>query len=415
LVSIATENDMLRDLGPAKPEDVGLSSEGIAHVDAGVQRLIDKGVLAGAVTLVARHGRIVHTHAMGLKDKESREPLATDTMFRIFSMTKPVTGTAMMILHDEGRWSPDDPIAKHLPEFAGVKVFAGFDANGRPRTEDAGHAPTLRELLTHTAGFSYGFDPANPVDKLYQAAKVWGASSLDEMSKRIASLPLAYQPGSKWLYSLSMDIQGALIERLSGQALPQFMHDRIFAPLGMTDTAFHTPPEKRHRLATLYRSSKSRGLASVANPLMRDHDRAPALASGGGGLISTAADYARFAQMLLNGGELGGARIISPEATKLQMSNHLPQEMLAAGFGVGHQQIRPGFGYGFDGAVFTDPALAGIPVGEGTYQWDGAAGTWFWVDPKNDVVYVGMIQLLSEASPPLQSNTQTWMAEAIIG
>jgi CubicO group peptidase (beta-lactamase class C family) len=182
----------------------------------------------------------------------------------------------------------------------------------------------------------------------------------------------------------------------------------------MADTAFHTPPEKRHRLATLYRMSRSRGLTPVANPLMPDHESPPALASGGGGLISTASDYARFAQMLLNGGAFAGARIISPAAAQLQMSNHLPDEMLAAGYGVGHQMIRPGFGYGYNGAVFTDPALAGIPVGQGAYQWDGAAGTWFWVDPKNELLYVGMIQLLSETAPPLQSMTQTLMAEAII-
>jgi CubicO group peptidase (beta-lactamase class C family) len=227
-------------------------------------------------------------------------------------------------------------------------------------------------------------------------------------------LPLNYQPGTQWLYSLSMDIQGAIIERLSGQSLPEFMQERIFAPLGMVDTAFHTPPEKSARLATLYRNSKSRGLIPTANPLMPDAASPPVLASGGGGLVSTAADYARFAQMLLNGGELAGVRILSPEAVKLQTANHLPEAMLKAGFGVGHQMIRPGFGYGFDGAVFTDPKAAGIPVGQGTYQWDGAAGTWFWIDPVNDLLFVGMIQLLSETAPPLQAMTQKRMAEAIL-
>jgi CubicO group peptidase (beta-lactamase class C family) len=405
---------MARDLGPARPEDVGLSSEAIAKADGAVQRLIDRGVLAGAVTLVARHGRIVHTNAMGLKDMASGEVLKTDTIFRIFSMTKPVTGAAMMILHDQGLWSPDDPIAKHLPEFAGVKVFAGLDAAGKPRLEAADHAPTVRELLTHTAGLSYGFDQTDPLDGLYRDAKVWESGSLAEMARRVAGLPLAYQPGSKWLYSLSMDIQGAMIERLSGQSLPDFMHERIFEPLGMVDTAFHTPPDKVARRATLYRKSKSRGLVQTDNPLMRDQETPPALASGGGGLVSTAADYARFAQMLLNGGELNGVRVLSAEAVKLMTANHLPAWMLEAGFGVGHQKIRPGFGYGFDGAVFTDPAKAGIPVGEGTYQWDGAAGTWFWIDPKNDLLFVGMIQLLSETAPPLQAMTQKLMADAIL-
>jgi CubicO group peptidase (beta-lactamase class C family) len=405
---------MARDLGPGTPEDVGLSSEGLVKVDAAVQRLIDRGVLAGAVTLVARHGRVVHTNAMGKKDLASGEPLAVDTMFRIFSMTKPVTGAAMMILHDRGLWSPDDPIAKHLPEFEGVRVFDGLDDAGKARTVAADHAPTLRELLTHTAGFSYGFDQHNPLDVLYRDAEVWQSGSLAEMAARVGKLPLAYQPGGKWLYSLSMDIQGAIVERLSGQSLPQFMQDHIFGPLGMVDTAFHTPAEKQSRLATLYRASKSRGLVATDNPLMPDRDTPPPLASGGGGLVSTIADYARFAQMLLNGGELAGVRILSPEAVTLMTANHLPDWMLTAGFGVGHQTIRPGFGYGFDGAVFTDPAAAGIPVGEGTYQWDGAAGTWFWVDPKNDLLFVGMIQLLSETAPPLQAMTQKRIAEAIL-
>jgi CubicO group peptidase (beta-lactamase class C family) len=405
---------MARDLGPGTPEDVGLSSEGLVKVDAAVQRLIDRGVLAGAVTLVARHGRVVHTNAMGKKDLASGEPLAVDTMFRIFSMTKPVTGAAMMILHDRGLWSPDDPIAKHLPEFEGVRVFDGLDDAGKARTVAADHAPTLRELLTHTAGFSYGFDQHNPLDVLYRDAEVWQSGSLAEMAARVGKLPLAYQPGGKWLYSLSMDIQGAIVERLSGQSLPQFMQAHIFGPLGMVDTAFHTPAEKQSRLATLYRASKSRGLVATENPLMPDRDTPPPLASGGGGLVSTIADYARFAQMLLNGGELAGVRILSPEAVTLMTANHLPDWMLTAGFGVGHQTIRPGFGYGFDGAVFTDPAAAGIPVGEGTYQWDGAAGTWFWVDPKNDLLFVGMIQLLSETAPPLQAMTQKRIAEAIL-
>ena len=405
---------MPRDLSYAAPAEVGLDPAGLAKVDAALRQLVDDGELAGVVSLVARHGRIAHQSVIGAKDLASGEPLAVDTMFRIFSMTKPVTGVAMMILHDRGLWRPEDPISRHLPEFKDVKVFAGLDAAGAPILEAPAHPPTLGELLTHTAGFSYGFDPADPVDRLYQGAKVWGAGGLAEMMTRLATVPLAYQPGSKWLYSLSMDVQGAIIEKLSGQSLPAFMDARIFAPLAMSDTAFHTPPAKRARLATLYRMSKTKGLVPLENPLMPDHDSPPPLASGGGGLISTLHDYARFAQMLLDGGEFDGRRIVSAEALKLQMSNHLGDAMLEEGFGVGHQQIRPGFGYGWDGAVFTDPATAGIPVGEGTYQWDGAAGTWFWVDPTNDLIYVGMVQRLADDLPPLQAMTQTLMAAAII-
>ena len=401
------------ELTPAAPENVGLSPEGLAKVDAAVQAQVDAGVIAGAVTLVARHGKVVHTATFGMKDLETREPLSLDTMFRIYSMTKPVTGVAMMILHDEGLWAPDDPVAKHLPEWGGVKVFDGLDADGQVRRAPPDHPPTIRELMTHTIGLGYGGDPENsPVDRLYQAADIWRAGGLEEFSRRVAGLPLHFQPGTRWLYGLGMDIQGALIERLSGQSLPDFMRERIFEPLGMKDTAFHIPPEKRHRLATLYRSSESRGLVPLTQSILPLFEAPPSLASGGGGLISTAPDYARFARMLLNGGEFEGRRIVSAEALRLMMSNHLPAWMLAAGFGVGKQQIRPGFGYGFDGAVFTDPAAAGVPVGEGTYHWDGAAGTWFWVDPVHDLLYVGMIQLMSLNAPWLQKTTQTLMAEA---
>ena len=246
---------MSRDLAPATPESVGLSQAGLDAIDGYLKGLVDEGTLAGVVTLVARHGKTVHTSVIGKKDLESGEPLALDTIFRIFSMTKPVTGVAMGILWDEGLWSPDDPIAKHLPAFANVRVFDGLDENGAAKTVPAEHAPTMRELMTHTAGLSYGFNPQDPLDKLYQARQVWQSASLAEFADKVASLPLAYQPGSKWVYSLSMDVQGAIIEKLSGQTVPEFMRTRIFEPLGMVDTAFHTPPEKRPRLATLYRWS----------------------------------------------------------------------------------------------------------------------------------------------------------------
>jgi len=406
---------MTRDLSPAAPAQVGLAPRGLAAIDAYLQDLVDKGVLAGLVTLTARHGKVAHISTLGKKDLATGEPMAADTMFRIFSMTKPVTAVAMMVLHDQGLWSPDDPIDKHLPEFANVKVFGGMDAAGAVTLHDPDHAPTLRELLTHTAGLIYGRVPMDGLETLYEAADIWRSAGLAEMAAKLGGLPLAYQPGTKWIYSLAMDVQGAIIERLSGQNLPDFMRERIFEPLGMIDTAFHTPPEKKPRLATLYRSSVSRGLVPLAaNPLLPDHAAPPALASGGGGLISTVGDYARFAQMLLNGGEFAGKRIVSGEGLKLMMTNQLSEEMLAQGWGVGKQQIRPGFGYGFNGVVFTDPEAAGIPVGRGTYHWDGAAGTWFWVDPANDLIFVGMVQLLSETAPPLQATTQTLMADAIL-
>ena len=298
--------------------------------------------------------------------------------------------------------------------FAGAKVFGGMGQDGKPILIDADHPPTLRELLTHTAGLTYGREPMGGLETLYEAADVWRSADLAQMAAKLGAVPLAYQPGAKWVYSLAMDVQGAIIETLSGQSLPDFMQEKIFVPLGMVDTAFHTPPEKKARLATLYRTSASRGLVPLTNPLLPDYDAPPALASGGGGLVSTARDYARFAQMLANGGEFAGTRIVSQAGVKQMMTNQLSESMLEQGFGVGLQQLRPGFGFGYNGVVFTDPTKAGIPAGLGTYHWDGAAGTWFWVDPTHDLIFVGMVQLLSETAPACQARTQTLMADAIL-
>ena len=391
-------------LAEGSPQEAGLSTDGLARVDQALADLIAAGELAGASLLVARHGKVVHRALLGLKDIESGEPLARDTIFRIYSMTKPVTAAAMMLLWDQGLWSPNDPIARHLPEFADVKGPGGVAP---------AHAPTMRELMSHTAGLAYGFDANDPTDAAYLAAGVWQAQDLADMMRRLASAPLAYEPGTRWRYSISMDVQGAIIERLSGQSLPDFMRERIFRPLGMADTDFFVPTPKLARLATLYRRSKARGLVVTELPLFgRDAGRIQKIASGGGGLYSTIDDYARFAQMLLGEGELGGVRVLTPEAVATMTANHITEEIMAGGFGVGHQPIRPGFGYGFNGAVFTDPPLADSKVGRGTYQWDGAAGTWFWVDPENDLLFVGMIQRLDERSPPCQRVTQALVAEA---
>jgi CubicO group peptidase (beta-lactamase class C family) len=398
------------------PEAVGLTSTGLDAVDAAIQADIDAGRLAGALTLVARHGKVARIRSMGVDDLETGKPLSEDTIFRIFSMTKPITGTAMMILHDEGRWHPDDPIARHLPELAGVRVLVGEEADGAPILAPADHAPTMVELMTHRAGFAYGIDigPATDrVEAMYREAKVLGSKTLDEMVARLGPLPLAYQPGAMWRYSLSMDVQGAIIERLSGQSLPDFYAERIFAPLGMVDTAFHVPPEKRARLPKLYVKAGDMPLFAIDNPLGRDADTPPTMALGGGGLFSTIWDYARYAQMLLNGGELDGRRIVSAAAVQAQMTNRLPEEMLDPGWVAGAQRFRPGFGYGYNGVVFTDPERAGVPVGRGTYHWDGAAGTWFWVDPVHDLLFVGMIQRLSLDMLPVQETTQRLIAAAL--
>lgn len=408
---------MARDLIEGRPEDVGLSAAGLDGVDAGLQARIDKGELVGAVTLVARRGRVARRSILGVDDRETGRPLREDTIFRIYSMTKPVTAVAMMVLHDRGLWRPEDPIEKFIPAFANARVLVSLNEDGSPRTEPADHAPTVGELMTHTAGLTYGATQ-EPIGKLYQAKDVWKSASLAEFAAKIGSLPLAYQPGSKWIYSLAMDVQGAIIEALTGQSLAAFMQEKIFGPLGMVDTGFFAPPDKASRLAKLYRSStRSDGLVSLDRPpMLGDNLSPPAVPSGGGGLVSTLDDYARFAQMLLNRGELGGVRVISRQAVALMASNHLSDDLINGGFGVGSMAIRPGFGYGFNGAVFTDPEKAGLPVGRGTYEWDGAAGTWFWVDWENDLIFVGMIQRfeISGKMTNAQQLTQKLLAAAIL-
>jgi CubicO group peptidase (beta-lactamase class C family) len=389
------------------PETVGMSAAGLASIDELLASLIAEGQLPGAAVLVARRGEIVHRSVQGLKNLARGEPLALDTIYAIFSMTKPVTAAAMMILFDEGRWAPDDPIARHLPEFADL---------GGPDGAAPDHPPTMRELMTHTAGFGYGIGmgPHDAADQALIDAGVWKAADLAEFARRVASVSLAYQPGRKFRYSLSMDLQGAVIERLSGESLPAFMRTRIFQPLGMVDTDFYVPRDKQSRLATLYHMYGTTELTVLDHPAWRRDGLAiPVLPLGGAGLYSTLGDYARFVLMLLGEGELDGVRVISADAARLMMSNHLSDELLAAGFVAGVHRFRPGYGYGFNGAVFHDPAAAGSPVGQGTYQWDGASGVWFWVDRENQIVFVGMIQrMLQEGMAPLQALTQALVAEA---
>ena len=397
------------DRARTQPEAVGLSTPGLARIDEMLSGLIAEGQLPGAAVLVARRGEVVHRSVQGLKNLARGEPLALDTIYAIFSMTKPVTAVAMMILYDEGRWQPDDPIARHLPEFTDVRVLGGVAPH---------HAPTMRELMIHTAGFGYGvgLGPHDETDQALVDAGIWQAADLVEFAGRVAAVPLAYQPGEKLRYSLSMDLQGAIIERLSGQTLPDFMRTRIFQPLGMIDTDFYVPRDKLGRLATLYHMYGVTELTVLDHPAWRRDGLAiPALPSGGGGLYSTLDDYARFAEMLLGRGALGGVRVISDAAARLMMSNHLSGALLVSGFVAGVHRFRPGYGYGFNSAVFYDPALAGSPVGRGTYQWDGASGVWFWVDPENEIVFVGMIQrMLQEGMAPLQAMTQALVAEACL-
>lgn len=378
-----------------KPESVGFSSERLERLHNLIQGEVDKKQLAGAVTILARHGKVVDYRTYGQRDLASGAPMTKDTIFRAYSMTKPVTGVAMMILYEEGKWLPFDPISKYIPEFAQLEVFKGVGADGKMILVDPDHAPTMQELLTHSAGFSYG-GGHTVVDAMYQEKKPMQAANLQEMIDRLATLPLNYQPGKGWTYSVSMDIEGYLVEKFSGQTLPDFMRDHIFAQLDMKDTGFYVPEEKRGRFATNYKGDAQGQLVThLAAGDPPDYTTQPTKPSGGGGLVTTAEDYYRFAQMLGNSGELGDKRVLGPATVKLMASNHLPANLLTGEFGIGQHIMRPGFGYGYNCAVIFDPAEASMPDGKGTFFWDGAAGTWFWVDPTNDVVFVGMIQRMT--------------------
>ena len=379
-----------------KPETVGFSSERLERLHSLIEEEVERKELAGAITILARHGKVVDYRTYGQRDLASAAPMTRDVIFRDYSMTKPVTGVAMMILYEEGKWLPWDPISKYIPEFAHLKVFKGVDAEGKTILVDPDHPPTMGELMSHSAGFSYG-SGHTVVDAMYKEKKPLQSANLQEMIDKLATIPLNYQPGRGWTYSLSMDIEGYIVEKLSGQTLPDFMHDHIFIPLEMKDAGFFVPEEKRSRFATNYRNDPQGQLVPTATGSGPPSDYAsqPTAPSGGGGMVSTAEDYYRFAQMLGNGGELGGKRILAPATIKLMASNHLPANLLTGEFGIGQHVMRPGFGYGFNCAVIFDPAEAGLPDGKGTFFWDGAAGTWFWVDPANDVVFVAMIQRMT--------------------
>ncbi|MGB8261049.1 MAG: serine hydrolase domain-containing protein [Terracidiphilus sp.] len=407
------------DLTPVKPETVGFSSERLERLHTLMQWSVDHKQVAGVVTLLARHGKVVDFRAYGELDMASHTAMARDTIFRDYSMTKPVTAVAMMILYEQGKWLPSDPIAKYIPEFKNLKVYKGVDDDGRMILEAPEHPPTMRELMSHTAGFTYGFFGDTPVDKMYRDSNLFASKDLHEFIEKLAKIPLTYQPGHGWTYSVSMDVEGYIVEKLSGKSLPEFYRDQIYTPLGMRDAGFFVPEAKRARFATNYWVDAQTGaLTSTPGGSLpqRDYSTQPTMPSGGGGMVSTTEDYYRFAQMLGNGGELNGKRILAPASVRLMSSNHVPVELLDGHHGIGSQILRPGFGYGYNCAVVFDPGAANLPEGKGTFFWDGAAGTWFWVDPANDVVFVGMIQRMNAgpASENLQYESRSVVYGALV-
>lgn len=396
------------DLVVAPAEEAGMSAERLARLTAMSEGFVEEGQLAGVVTLVARDGKIVHFEAVGQRGADDPTPLAKDDLFRIYSMSKPITAVAAMILYEEGAFHLGDPVADFVPELAELEVLV--DGERVP----AERPMTMRQLLTHTTGLSYGFNPNDPVDQLYREAQPLAGKNLDEFAERLGQLPLAFQPGARWHYSVAVDVTGLVVQRLSGQSFDAFLQERLFGPLGMTDTFFNVPDDKADRFLPNHRWDGEGGalvqMEAGADPGYRDTE----MYSGGGGLVSTAMDYLRFCEMVRRGGELDGARILSPRTVDFMVANHLPATIQGGGSG---EQAGAGaanaFGFGLGWGVNTDEIASGVLSSTGTYSWGGAAGTVFWIDPVEDIVAVGMIQLMG--SPwTLRQDMQVAINQAIV-
>lgn len=362
----------------AAPEAVGFSRAGLDALNEEMHALVDAKKLAGVTTLIARHGKVVHLDTYGAANASTGAPLGPDSIFRIASMTKPIAGVAMMQLYEQGKWKLDDPVAKYIPEFANLEVKK---AGGG--TEPMKSPMTMAQIMSHSAGFG--------VSAVYEDANL-AATDLQGMIDKLKNLPLETQPGTAWDYGPSVNIQGYLIEKLSGKSLDEYFDEHIFEPLGMVDTGFWMPPAKADRVVAVHTYENGK---VVARPNARVVTSKPRFLSASGGLMSTAADYWRFSQALLNGGELDGKRILKPETVELMRTN-----VLAPGVEVDlYGPSQEGVGFGMDFAIIVDPKAANTPQGVSSFYWGGAFGTWFWIDPANDLVFVGMIQNVNGSRP----------------
>ena len=391
-----------------EPELVGLSSERLERIGEVFQSYVDDGRIAGAVGMVARKGRLVYVDQWGSRDMEVGDALEADDIFRIYSMTKPITSVAVMMLLEEGHFLLTEPVGRFLPELAQLPVALLSEATGPDDipTERARRAVTIQDLLRHTSGLTYGSFSNTPVDQLYRQRNAGGQATLADMVATLGEMPLMYQPGTRWHYSLSTDVLGRLVEVVSGQPFDVFLRERIFEPLGMVDTGFHVPASKRDRFSRLYGHTgpdRSLALGSTSG-----YTESVTRLSGGGGLVGTAADYMRFAQMLLNGGELDGVRILGRKTIELMTFDHLPE-------GVPTSFLSPGWGFGLGFTVRNEAGSDGIQGSVGEYYWFGVAGTSFWVDPAEELVGVFMIQIRPSRDIAYRNQFKNLVYQALIG
>lgn len=396
----------------AEPETVGLSGERLKQLDSHLaERWISPGRIPGALVLVHRRGQTVHLSCQGHADRERRRPVTPDTVFRIYSMTKPIASLAFMMLVEAGRVALDDPVARFIPEWDRLGVYEGGE-EGRFRTRPCSRPMLIVDLLRHTSGLTYGIQQRTPVDAAYRAqgVGVLGADiSLDETIARLAKLPLEFSPGDAWNYSVATDVVGYLIGEISGQPFETFLAERIFAPLGMGDTGFSVPPGEAGRLAACYSAAGPDGLKLFDDPQASPYLAAPALVSGGGGLVSTAADYLRFCRMLIGGGKLEAHRLVSRKTFALMSANHLPggRDLASMSRSLFSEATNEGVGFGLGFAVTLDPGKTLLPGSAGDMFWGGAAGTYFWVDPAEELIVIFMTQALGGDNQRLRRELRT--------
>jgi CubicO group peptidase (beta-lactamase class C family) len=400
------------------PAEVGLDARRLGRIDAHFRRYVDEGRLAGWQVMVSRRGKVAHLSSYGLADQEAGRAVEVDTLWRIYSMTKPITSVAAMMLWEQGAFELSDPISRWLPEFAEPRVYVGGPAT-KPLTMPATEPIRVWHLLTHTAGLTYGFHRVHVLDELYRLRGFEiGAPEGSDLAACVrgwAQLPLMFQPGAEWNYSVATDVLGRLVEVVSGQPLDVFFAERIFQPLGMTDTTFGCPQERRGRLAALYRMGP--GLTQpVRSDALGKLVVQPSWLSGGGGLVSTTRDYTRFTWMLLNGGELEGARLLSPRTLGYMTRNHLPGNVDLASYGrpLFAETRYDGVGFGLGFAVVLDPVTYRTLTSAGEYHWGGMASTAFWVDPAEELTAVFMTQLLPSSTYPLRTQLRQLVYQALV-
>ena len=398
-------------LPTAPAESLGLSGAALDRIAPALQPLIDSGRVGGIYVVIARHGHIGYERTFGWLDVANREAMPRDAIFRIYSMTKPVIAVGILRLVEDGKLRLDDPVAKYIPSFAGLRVFAGGTADS-PILRAPDSPVTVRQLLNHTSGLAYGLT-AVPVDTLFARAKLYDAArTLEQFTDSLARIPLLFSPGTRWSYSSGIDVAGRVIEVASGQTLDRFLDDQVFRPLGMRDTGFRIRPETRSRLATVYTTAPDGSLtALVGDDLMRMFEPDARFFWGSGGLLSTPDDYLRFTQMLLNGGILGETRILRPESVALMTHNTLP---------AGLTPVRSGalgdstYGFGLGVAVKVDTAGATRPGPIGIFRWSGYLGTYFWIDPANDLIAMIWTQHSPGSRYPLEASFQELVYSAIM-